>query len=402
MKGKAILAAALVIAFSLGLYLAVLGILPALYGAAVGRIAQSTDGLIVSPPILFPPPTVETTAPPVESTTPGEDGIEPLVYYMAFPEAPWDIRTTDTDDKRATAVSALALEERLQHDYRETIEADGEPDHKCRNVHYVITPPAEFGMDPYEVCLEGFLITADGVARKIPDFDVAIYETAHRERYIKIPYERENVSLDPAIASLTETYFRYRDDRPDDMMSVACLGSPEGVMHYWSKQETDYQSLSEEQFMALLTDSVELMTFDILHMPEIHVQVSGANVSATISAPANYLLPQYGGTVYGDALRQLLAYRLLLVSHSDAYWWGSGQANLFYLTDLSEDSDMDAIRQWLTTGDTAAMTHDTVAFEVTETGVLRHTFHHTNCEYIVEVVFQTNITLPSSLTGGLS
>ena len=52
------------------------------------------------------------------------------------------------------------------------------------------------------------------------------------------------------------------------MFLVADLASPEGVMRYWSEQKTDYQSLSEEQFTALLYDSVtQLMTFDLLQMP---------------------------------------------------------------------------------------------------------------------------------------
>jgi len=186
------------------------------------------------------------------------------------------------------------------------------------------------------------------------------------------------------------------------MFLVANLASPEGVMRYWSQQKTDYQSLSEKQFVALLNDSVELMTFDILHMPEIHVQVSGANVSALIDAPANLLLPQSGDIVYGDALRQLLAYRLLLVSHPDAYLWGSEYENLFYVTDLSEDSDMDAIRRWIKDGDITDMTQDAVVFEVTKSGVLRYTYHHETRDCTIEAVFATTIPFQSSITGGLS
>jgi len=405
MKGKAILAAVLVIALSLGLYLTALGVLPALYGAAVGRIVQSTGDVLVTLP-----PVIDKTDPPIIEIIPPDDFFtDSIVYHITFPDEPWDIRTPDSHDERESCVSSPTYEKRLLRDYEKTVypnddEAidDGMTNHKCRNVHFVITPPAESGMDPYEVCLDGYLITADGIARKIPDFNAGIYEIAYNERYIKIPYEWKSWRPDPAIAALTETYYRYRNDRPDDMFLVANLASPEGVMRYWSQQKTDYQSLSEKQFVALLNDSVELMTFDILHMPEIHVQVSGANVSALIDAPANLLLPQSGDIVYGDALRQLLAYRLLLVSHPDAYLWGSEYENLFYVTDLSEDSDMDAIRRWIKDGDITDMTQDAVVFEVTKSGVLRYTYHHETRDCTIEAVFATTIPFQSSITGGLS
>lgn len=411
MKGKAILAAALVIALSLGLYLTALGVLPSLYGAAVGRIVQSNGDFIVTElPVIDKTTTPIVIIPPVEITTPDGFYAEPIIYHITFPDQPWDIRTPDDEDERESCVSSPTYENWLLRDYEKTVypnddEAidDGVTDHKCRNVHYVITPPAESGMDPYEVCLDGFLITSGGIARRIPDFSADIYEFAYNERYIKVPYEWEAEALDPAIAALTETYYRYRNDRPDDMFLVANLASPEGVMRYWSEQKTDYQSLSEEQFTALLYDSVtQLMTFDLLQMPAIHVQVSGANVSALIDAPANSILPQYGGLDYGDTLRQLMAYRLLLVSHPDAYLWGSEYENLFYVTDLSEDSDMDAIRRWIKDGDITDMTQDAVVFEVTETGVLRYAYHHETRDCTIEAVFETAIPFQSSITGGLS
>jgi hypothetical protein len=400
MKGKAILAAALVIALSLGLYLTALGVLPALYGAAVGRIVQSTgDVLVTLPPFIDEtnPPIIEIIPP--EIVTPDDFFTDSIIYHITFPDEPWDIRTPDSDDERESCVSSPTYEKRILRDYENTVHPnddegidDGMTDHKCRNVHYVITPPAESGMDPYEVCLDGYLITADGIARRIPDFNAGIYEIAYNERYIKIPYEWEAAALDPAIAALTETYYRYRNDRPDDMFLVANLASPEGVMRYWSKQKTDYQSLSEEQFTALLYDSVtQLMTFDLLQMPAIHVQVSGANVSALIDAPANLLLPQSGDIVYGDALRQLLAYRLLLVSHPDAYLWGSEYENLFYVTDLSEDSDMDAIRRWIKDGNVIDMTQDTVVFEITNNSVCRFDYDSQTGSSTVEVVFHAAI-----------
>jgi hypothetical protein len=409
MKGKAILAATLVIALSLGLYLTALGVLPALYGAAVGRIVQSSgDFIVTTPPFIdetIPPVVI---LPPIQSTTPDGFFAEPIIYHITFPDQPWEIRTPDAEDERESCVSYPTYENWFLRDYENTVHPsydeaidDGMTDHKCRNVHYVITPPAESGMDPYEVCLDGFLITADGIARRIPDFSADIYEIAHKERYIKIPYERETAALDPAIAALTETYFLYRDDRPNDMTSVACLGRAEGVGNYWCQQKTDYQSLSEEQFTALLNDSAELMTFAVLNMPEINVQIAGPNVSITISVPANFILPQ-SGVVYGDALRQLLAYRLLLVSHPDAYLWGSEYENLFYVTDLSEDTDMTAIRRWIKDGDISDMIRDTVVFEVTETGVLRYDYHHEAREYTVTAIYDTAITLPLSISGGLS
>ena len=403
MKGKAILAAALVIALSLGLYLTALGVLPALYGAAVGRIPQSTGDFIVTAlPYIDEtiPPIIEIIPPVI--VTPDDFFTDPIIYHITFPDEPWDIRTPDSDDERESCVSSPTYENRLLRDYENTVRPnydegfdDGMTDHKCRNVHYVITPPAESGMDPYEVCLDGYLITADGIARRIPDFNAGIYEIAYNERYIKIPYEWEAAALDPAIAALTETYYRYRNDRPDDMFLVANLASPEGVMRYWSGQKTDYQSLSEEQFTALLYDSVtQLMTFDLLQMPAIHVQVSGANVSALIEAPANSILPQYSGTDYSETLRPLMAYRLLLVSHPDAYLWGSEYENLFYVTDLSEDSDMDAIRRWIKDGNVIDMTQDAVVFEITSNVVYRHHYDSQTRTSTTHVVFNAAIPRP--------
>lgn len=403
MKGKAILAAALVIALSLGLYLTALGVLPSLYGAAVGRIVQSNGDFIVTElPVIDKTTTPIVIIPPVEITTPDGFYAEPIIYHITFPDQPWDIRTPDDEDERESCVSSPTYENWLLRDYEKTVypnddEAidDGVTDHKCRNVHYVITPPAESGMDPYEVCLDGFLITSGGIARRIPDFSADIYEFAYNERYIKVPYEWEAEALDPAIAALTETYYRYRSDRPDDMFLVADLASPEGVMRYWSKQKTDYQSLSEEQFTALLSDSVtQLMTFDLLQMPAIHVQVSGANVSAIIEAPANLLLPQSGDIVYGDALRQLLAYRLLLVSHPDAYLWGSEYENLFYVTDLSEADDGEAIRRWIKDGNVIDLTQDNVVFEITSNVVYRHHYDSQTRTSTTHVVF--NAAIPRS------
>ncbi len=403
MKRKVILATALVITLSLGGYLVVASAVPTLYGAMAGRHAQDTvaiPGIFWTPGDLW----VDTdlaTSPATTAPDPTVDGTL-IAYYVAFPEAPWVIQSTDSDDERESAVSSFSYEEHLLNDYGETIETDGEPDHKCGNMHYRITPPAELGILSYEVCLDGYLITEKGLSYRIPGFDAAIYETAYQERYIKIPYEWDSGGLDPAIAALTETYYYYRNNNPSQMTSVACLGSHERVMDYWREQKTDYQSLSEESFMALLQDSAALLAFfDVLHMPAINVQVSGVDLSVIIEASANLLLPQ-GGIVSRDALRQLLAYRLLLVSHPDAYMWGGEYPNLFYVTDLSETHNMEAIRSWLKYGDTTAMTHDTVAFEVTETGVFRYRFCHTNREYIIELVYETAVTLPSSITGGLS
>ena len=86
-----------------------------------------------------------------------------------------------------------------------------------------------------------------------------------------------------------------------------------------------------------------------------------------------------------------MAYRLLLVSHPDAYLWGSEYENLFYVTDLSEDTDMGAIRRWIKDGNVIDLTQDNVVFEITSNVVYRHDYDSQTRTSTTDVVFNAAI-----------
>lgn len=342
-------ATVLILVLSLGLYGIAAGAVPALYGNVAGKLPRETVSVTVpSPLVVVPTPGVIVTTPPSE--------IIPIAFSITFPEHPWKIETVNKSKEETSAVSSPILEDRLRLDYEKAVTSSRSEEHGCERVHYRILPPSTANILPYEVCPDGYLITNAGAVHEIPDFAPSLYDTAFGTRYIKIdaPLISDD-KLDSVIRGLSDVFLLYRADAPDEIQKHIKLATVEGLNAYWKDGGERYVSLPEEQVEALIRDSRSFTAYSVISMPFFHYTATapygpGVEVSQTL------LLPSQEKLTY-EELRTVLQCRLAAVSHRDALLLtardvntdeNGGDENAFwYVANLSPDTDLDAIRRWI-------------------------------------------------------